>query len=503
MLPVETYYREIIPLISGSHASLPAEVNATTTDVVDVDHPRIANAAPILLLLSQTLPGLAFALAYGLLVAFCARIALTALPPPAEEEVGGGGDEEGEGGPHGDDHHYQHPSPTISERGRYRMALTGGTDDWGNHEGEGREIDNDDAVAAALLEGVVLGGDGLAVTLGSPGSATVPSTDERSNRSIGSVRRHLCSCRRPYCAYSRFACLDLALQWSSRARCIVLALAVYVGLFVLAAVVYPTPIRRQSSHLSAPRLGFAAATLLAGTYAMLCLALACIGPALLGGLRPGMKRRRRDDGGSLALRVVGTCALMGCVFLERAVRYGFMALEQLGEIHGIPYSGKSGDLLDDDDGGRGQASYQLNVLGYALSELVPVLFILAMMHRKRERRQGNVKGAATGNNRSPNMIHSTAIIDGEMGSGAMMETTPAGARRFQSYGGAATSFTPATAAGSTDRLKRGHSSGGGASSGGGGAAAMAQQRYHHIEVKPAGETSALLGGAKVGTGDFR
>lgn len=144
---------------------------------------------------------------------------------------------------------------------------------------------------------------------------------------------------------------------------------------------------------------------------------------MLGGICLVMKRIRRDDGGSLTLRVVGMCVLMGCVFLECSTRYRFMELDHLGGFSGFYTRGRVGNdrmttmkmvamSIMSVTARHPTVSIEYIGLLYVLSEMRPVLFILAIMNHKQERWKGNVKGIATGNNHIPNMVHSSAIIDG-------------------------------------------------------------------------------------------
>lgn len=109
--------------------------------------------------------------------------------------------------------------------------------------------------------------------------------------------------------------------------------------------------------------------LLTAIYSFLLVALFYVGALLLRALTPGLKRRK--DSNALALRLLGTCALLAWIFIERIISFAFAAHTAL--------------VYNDSDekGERKLYSYKRDALDYGISELLPVLCLLFMMHRRR------------------------------------------------------------------------------------------------------------------------
>lgn len=105
-----------------------------------------------------------------------------------------------------------------------------------------------------------------------------------------------------------------------------------------------------------------------------------------------------------------------------------------------------------------QISYRRNTIGYAISESLPVLFILFMMHRKRKEVQNDVLIMHTFHSIRNNLfgntgrlgatensqLDTTAIVASASSEGtATARGAGMGARQFQSYGGSrGDSFPP-------------------------------------------------------------
>ncbi|KAL7548598.1 hypothetical protein ACHAWF_011871 [Thalassiosira exigua] len=161
-------------------------------------------------------------------------------------------------------------------------------------------------------------------------------------------------------------------------------------------------------------------TLIVAIYSFLLVSL-CYVASLLGMALPGIVRRKNVD--SLAFRLVGTFLLLAIMLFDRVVRFGMT-------LHAVKVGSQGGGI---------GSSYTRSALEYALSESLPVLFILYMMHRKRKEVQNDVL-----------VIHS--MINNLFGSATRLDTTTTpsegtgvtrggslGSRRYQTYGGIAPS----------------------------------------------------------------
>jgi hypothetical protein len=167
--------------------------------------------------------------------------------------------------------------------------------------------------------------------------------------------------------------------------------------------------------------------LLTGIYAFLLVALFYVGALLLKALSPGLKRRK--DSNALALRLLGTCALLAWIFVERIVSFAVAA--HTASVYND--SNSSGE--------RKLYSYRRDALDYGLSELLPVLCLLFIMHR---RRRGELPSDVLIINSLINSVFSSVLsveeehVDAEVGG----EGGALGTRRFQSYGGSGNNSFP-------------------------------------------------------------
>jgi hypothetical protein len=187
---------------------------------------------------------------------------------------------------------------------------------------------------------------------------------------------------------------------------------------------------------------------LIGVYSILSLVLIYVGAILLKALRPGMLQRKGKGADSLALRLFGMIITMWCVFLDRLIYFGIVAQKA---------SASWKNEEDDRQPGRyvPLVAYRRNAINYAFFELVPVLFILLIMHRKKKEHTPNRQSDVL-------LIHS--IMNNIFGSSArlgneQLDATLApsasggsnskggglGSRRFQTYHGSTSrtdSFPP-------------------------------------------------------------
>lgn len=167
--------------------------------------------------------------------------------------------------------------------------------------------------------------------------------------------------------------------------------------------------------------------LLTGIYAFLLVALFYVGALLLKALSPGLKRRK--DSNALALRLLGTCALLAWIFIERIVSFAIAA--------------RTASVYNDSNssGERKLYSYRRDALDYGLSELLPVLCLLFIMHR---RRRGELPSDVLIINSLINSVFSSVLsVEEEQGDAEVGgEGGALGTRRFQSYGGSGNNSLP-------------------------------------------------------------
>ena len=166
--------------------------------------------------------------------------------------------------------------------------------------------------------------------------------------------------------------------------------------------------------------------LLTTIYSFLLLVLFYVGTLLLKALSPGLKRRK--DSNALAVRLLCTWGLLACIFLERSISFGIAAHTA------VVYKDT------DETGDRKLYSYRRDALDYGVSELIPVVCLLFMMHR---RRRGEMPSdVLIINSFINNVFGSMGVLSasgeeetGEMDAGSSAEGGALGSRRFQSYGG--------------------------------------------------------------------
>lgn len=191
----------------------------------------------------------------------------------------------------------------------------------------------------------------------------------------------------------------------------------------------------------------ALSTLMVVMYAILLVALAYVGLLLWRALRPGIARR--DEPNSLAIRLVVTCTLLAIMFMDRAFRFGSV-------VHHTAVAHETE---------RVQINYRRVTIEYAISESLPVLLILILMHRKRKEMKiqsivtfiGNMGRTASADEAMP----SAPGGDGSSSTTAA-EGGLASSRRFQTYGGTrGDSFPPSSSNNSKRGMPRATSSSGG------------------------------------------
>mmetsp|Transcript_5165 Transcript_5165/g.8123 ORF Transcript_5165/g.8123 Transcript_5165/m.8123 type:complete len:458 (-) Transcript_5165:1015-2388(-) len=116
--------------------------------------------------------------------------------------------------------------------------------------------------------------------------------------------------------------------------------------------------------------------LMVAIYSLLFLSLVYVGVLLGNALRPGIAKQKNSN--SLAIRLAVTCTLLAIIFVDRVVCFGMVAHHAIADFDGSGHDE------------RIRASYRRSTIDYAISESLPVLFILFMMHRKRKEIRNSV-----------------------------------------------------------------------------------------------------------------
>lgn len=173
--------------------------------------------------------------------------------------------------------------------------------------------------------------------------------------------------------------------------------------------------------------------LIATIYSFLLLSLIYVAALLGKTLHPGIVSQKNAD--SLARRLVVTCTLLAIMFIDRVACFGMVAHRAIVNLDG----GDHEEIL--------RSSYRRSTIEYALSESLPVLFILYMMHRKRKEVHNDVliinsimnnlfgstgRLGATENSQLDTTNVSSASGDG---TASAIVRGGLGSRRFQTYGG--------------------------------------------------------------------
>ena len=180
-------------------------------------------------------------------------------------------------------------------------------------------------------------------------------------------------------------------------------------------------------------------------YSFLLISLVYAATLLGRALYSGIVRRKNAD--SLALRLVGSCTLLAIMFIDRVACYSMAAILAIANLDSINQAER-----------MAQISYRRNTIYYAISESLPVLFILIMMHRKRKEVhhdvlimhtfhsiRNNLFGSAGRLGVTENsQVDSTTIVASVSADGTVTARGAGmGARQFQSYGGSrGDSFPP-------------------------------------------------------------
>jgi hypothetical protein len=247
-------------------------------------------------------------------------------------------------------------------------------------------------------------------------------------------------------------------------------LIAYVNIFVLGYVLQMWEMSECDIYLW---------VLLTAVYAFLLLSLGYVSYLLGIALRHGIDRRKDVD--TLRTRLLGTCALLAWIFLERIICFALAA-------YYTTIAGSEGEEHSE------RTIYRRNALQYAVSELLPVIFVLIFMHRRRRgERQSDVLIIHSFVN---NLFGSMGRLGSEGGLGGDSTAAPAsssvdgnsvsigtsgglgGSRRFQTFGGTTRneSLAPAVQGWNVTRV---------VSSGGGGGKQpqqQIQQGSHRINV---------------------
>lgn len=172
---------------------------------------------------------------------------------------------------------------------------------------------------------------------------------------------------------------------------------------------------------------------LVGVYSLLSLVLIFTGGILMKALQPGMLQRKGAN--ALALRLIGMCILLAWMFLDRLVSFGIAARKASVSMTNEVESVRTGQYVS-------LAAYRKNAISYAFFEVLPVLFILLIMHRKKKDPAANgqndvlitnsimtnIFGRST--RQEPALIHpAPSSGSSNKGGGGL------GSRRFQTYHG--------------------------------------------------------------------
>ncbi|KAL3787847.1 hypothetical protein HJC23_000389 [Cyclotella cryptica] len=224
-------------------------------------------------------------------------------------------------------------------------------------------------------------------------------------------------------AISRFLKIALASKWTFLLWNVVV-LTAYSTIFVVISAKNGVPTSQGEMYLW---------ILLTTVYVSLIVALLYVGTLLMKALRPGLKRRK--DSNALAARLLGTCALLAWIFLERIIGFGTVA-------HWA--------FVDRTSGGNGEqklSSYRKDAIQYGISELLPVLCLLFIMHRRRRGDMpsdvliihsfmNNLFGSMGVLSASEDEHPDVTTLSSDMGTVSNSDISTMGSsRRFQSYGG--------------------------------------------------------------------
>lgn len=328
----------------------------------------------VLLRVSQTLPEIAFASAYGLLIIFMAQIAFAALPlsPQVSADSLGADDIETAGNENSS------PQPTRDD----------GVSDYGFNQQQSARINK-------------------------------VGTDDESKPNLLQTVSHFCAhCVRRTLASKRVFCI-----WNT-----------------ILLVLFSTIVSLAATTISLDEFEFCLWYLLIGVYSVLSLVLIYVGAMLIKALQPGILQRKGAN--TLTLRLIGMCTLLVFVFLDRLISFAIAA--ERTSIH-----------LDNEQWGEQRGSklislsvYRKNSIKYAFFELLPVLMILLIMHRKKKEpnRQSEVLiiHSIMNNIFGSNARLGNEQIDAPAPSGSSGKVGGLGSRRFQTYHGStrADSFPP-------------------------------------------------------------
>lgn len=180
-------------------------------------------------------------------------------------------------------------------------------------------------------------------------------------------------------------------------------------------------------------------------YSLLSLVLIFTGAMLTKALRPGMLQRKGVN--SLALRLMGMCTLLGCIFLDRLISFGIVAQRTSVFRNDVHEDGHSGQLVS-------LAVFRMHAISYIFFEMLPVLLILLIMHRKKKEPAANgqsdvlitnsIMSNIFGSSARPGNLDTTLIPPASSGSSSS-KGGGLGSRRFQTYHGStsrADSFPP-------------------------------------------------------------
>lgn len=260
--------------------------------------------------------------------------------------------------------------------------------------------------------------------------SNVDSKDSANNAKRNSKSAHACCISTARLSRTILASKKTFFTWN------VILSAMYIFIFVTdVAIPHVPPIICEISLW----------IFIATVYSFLLVSLVYAATLLIKALYSGIVRRKSAD--SLALRLVGSCTLLAIMFVERVVYFSMAATLAIANLD----SNHQEERMI-------QISYRRNTIGYAISESLPVLFILFMMHRKRKEVQNDVLIMHTFHSIRNNLfgntgrlgatensqLDTTAIVASASSEGtATARGAGMGARQFQSYGGSrGDSFPP-------------------------------------------------------------
>lgn len=183
---------------------------------------------------------------------------------------------------------------------------------------------------------------------------------------------------------------------------------------------------------------------LAITYSLLLLTLAYAATLLGTSLFSGSEKRKYAN--SLAGKLVGTCTLLAIMLITQAVSFSLVAYHAIVDLNSTQHEGSV------------RSRHRKVAFEYVVSESLPILFILFMMHRKRKEVSNDVfihsilnnLFGSSGKLSAPDVAAAPTVAPSSSAENFSAASTERhghglGSRRFQTYGGTRVdSFPPSS-----------------------------------------------------------